>query len=71
MSYQRTGRPTGRPQIPKDLKRQTIALRLCPATVEAVDDLSLRCGCPSRTAFIERDVAQAVAAERHRLARGS
>lgn len=68
MPYQRTGRPSGRPRIPKDHKRQTIAVRLPPATVEAIEELLRRGGYPSRTAFIEQAVRRAVSAARRRLA---
>jgi len=53
----------------KDRKRQTIAVRLPPATVEAVEELSRRGSYPSRTAFIELAVERAIGAERRRLSR--
>lgn len=68
MSYQRTGRPTGRPRMPKDLKRQTVEVLLPPATVEAMEDLGHRGAYPNRTAFIERGAARTASAERRRSA---
>lgn len=71
MPSQRTGRPAGRPRMPKDLKRRSVVVRLPPATIEAIEEMSHRGGYSSRTAFIEQAIDRAVTVARRRLAHGT
>lgn len=53
--------------MPKDQKQQTVAVRLHPARVEAIEALSRRGDYSNRTAFIELAVERAIAAGRRRI----